>query len=78
MDSVITDTWLIQTFFLVLAKSLLISMCVIWSELTPLVQTFIYYRPAFQSQHYKHAGYNRMLYGMFYVTATAISLMAAS
>jgi len=58
-------------------------VCVIWSELTPLVQIFIYYRPVFQSQHYKHAEYNRIIKimtmaGRFYVTATAISLMAAS
>jgi len=30
-------------------------------ERTPLVQTFIYYRPVFRSQNYRHAEYKRLI-----------------
>jgi len=52
-DSVITDTRLMQTFFW--------SWLIIWLKRTQLVRTFVYSMPVFQSQHYRHAGYNRLI-----------------
>jgi len=46
------DTQLIQTFLLVPTESTLISMHDNMVVMTPLVRTFVYYRPVSQSQHY--------------------------
>jgi len=54
-DSVNTD------FFLVPAESLLISVSNTTVRSDSLVRTFVYYGPVFRSQHYGHAGYNRLI-----------------
>jgi len=59
MDSVIVETWLMHTFFLFLAESLLISMCDNKLEQTALIQTFICCGPIFWSKHSDSAACNR-------------------
>jgi len=60
MDSIITDTHLIQTF-LVPAESVLIQMSDNAVRMDSVGMDFIYYRPVFRSQHYWNAEYNRLI-----------------
>jgi len=65
------DTQLMQTFFWSQVSLYWFQCVIIQLERTPSVRTFVYYRPAFRSQHYGEAGQNRLTE----ITTTAGMLM---